>query len=114
MNSRNSIKDNITRRKHDALNRDRVRRENHESYLRNAPARKLASHFSSLARKKRIVSWSETAAIREFYRACPPGYHVDHQLPLQGKYISGLHVLANLQYLLAEENFRKGRGWRPE
>ena len=59
-------------------------------------------------RSLRIVPWSESEEIAEFYQKCPEGYQVDHILPLKGKMVSGLHVLSNLQYLTKEDNLSKG------
>lgn len=59
------------------------------------------------AKLQRRPPWSETEEITAFYKACPEGYHVDHIIPLQGRNVSGLHVLSNLQYLTKSENCRK-------
>lgn len=57
--------------------------------------------------KLRTPAWANMAAIAEFYSACPPGYHVDHIIPLRGRKVSGLHIETNLQYLPAADNLRK-------
>lgn len=57
---------------------------------------------------QRTPAWSEIDLIAKFYKNCPKGYHVDHDLPLRGELVSGLHVLSNLRYLPALENISKG------
>ena len=62
------------------------------------------------AKLQRIPVWiskDELNMIRFFYIKCPEGCDVDHIIPLQGKNVSGLHILSNLQYLTKEENGRK-------
>jgi len=51
--------------------------------------------------------YNDRKEIKEFYRNCPKGSHVDHIIPLNGKIVSGLHTITNLQYLTQVENLRK-------
>jgi hypothetical protein len=58
-------------------------------------------------KEQAVPAWADTQAITDFYKNCPEGYHVDHIIPLKGKYVCGFHVLNNLQYLPAAENLAK-------
>ena len=60
------------------------------------------------ARRACMPKWVDRAAIKAIYDGCPSGYHVDHIVPVKGKYVCGLHVPWNLQYLPPLENIRKG------
>lgn len=98
---------NQRRREQEALNRDRVRHQLRQRYARNAASRKESAIHNHHKRKLRVPSWSEKEAIVEFYKKCPDGHEVDHAIPLLGVNVSGLHVLANLQYLPTAVNRAK-------
>jgi hypothetical protein len=76
-------------------------------------------HRNALKRKyvadkgKRTPAWADLKAIVDFYKNCPKGFHVDHVYPLRGKFVSGLHVAGNLQYLPAKDNLRKNNRFVP-
>lgn len=80
--------------------RSQWKRDNWDTYKAYLAARKGRV-------KQATPKWVDLKAIEQFYKNCPKGYHVDHHIPLNGKEVSGLHVLENLRYLLASENLKK-------
>lgn len=78
-------------------------------------ARRYATKRS---RTPRWLSDADRAAIKSIYAECRRlsvetgiKHHVDHEVPLVGKAVSGLHVPWNLQILRATENVRKSAKW---
>ena len=68
------------------------------------------AHRAKLYRMRKacqVPPWADLEKIKQIYLSCPPGYHVDHIIPLKGKIVSGLHVETNLQHLPAKENMKK-------
>lgn len=89
--------------------------ENWNKWAKENPRKVSAnSRFMYLKRRKRVPVWvrnTEKSRILEFYKNCPDGFEVDHIIPLNGRNVSGLHILSNLQYLPISENRKKGNNW---
>jgi predicted nucleic acid-binding Zn ribbon protein len=60
-----------------------------------------------LKKTKRVPKWANKRLIEQKYKDCPPGFHVDHIIPLNGKDVCGFHVEYNLQHLSPEDNTKK-------
>ena len=110
-----------------AANSRRWRENNPEAHL--AGAKKWAERNPALARIsmsarvrkyqaakiQRTVVWADNEKIKDFYAQAQAAreffpecsWHVDHFYPMQGKWVSGLHVEENLQVLPGVENQRK-------
>lgn len=97
------------------LTRERRRRwkKSHPDGVKGA-ARERARLKKARAHQA-MPSWADRKKIRAVYaeaarRTREEGvqYHVDHEVPLRGKDVCGLHVEYNLQILTAEENVKKG------
>lgn len=84
-------------------------------WIKDNPGKVNANHAKYRAAKIfRTPVWADLKAIEQFYINRPPGYHGDHEIPLQGELVSGLHVLSNLQYLTGPENQSKSNSFNPD
>lgn len=59
------------------------------------------------AQRNALPQWADLHKIGEFIAGCPPGFDIDHILPLAGRNVCGLHVLENLQFLPKIDNCSK-------
>lgn len=95
-------------------NKDRIAKWRKENPARLA----YQSAKRRTAQIERTPSWADMDEIALIYkqsaslgRLLGKKTHVDHIIPLQGKFVSGLHVPANLQIAFAEDNLRKGNNY---
>jgi hypothetical protein len=83
-----------------------------ENWRQRNKGRKAATEAKRRAAKlKATPLWADYSVITQFYEECPEGHQVDHVIPLQGKLVTGLHVIQNLQYLKASENASKSNSF---
>ena len=94
------------------------RRAKYRSSEEGKARRRAYALWSNRLRRKNIrealPKWADTKRITQIYLDCPPGYHVDHIIPLRGidpitkkHVVCGLHVHDNLGYLPADDNGAK-------
>lgn len=89
--------------------------ENVAAYRAAHPGFDAAKAAKRRAQELRATpSWADLGAIKVIYaesarlsRETGVLHHVDHIVPLQGRFVCGLHVEGNLQILTATENISK-------
>ena len=116
-----------------AANPEKAIQEWRKSHERNKEKRLAAAReykkknrveMTALQRKRhcgqlqRTPKWADQKAIKIIYGVCAAlrdetgiKYEVDHVIPLQGEFVSGLHVESNLQILTKTENLKKNNKW---
>ena len=114
---KNVESERIRRSKWSAANRDKIAvyRKNYDK------AKIIAKNKRRMAAQiQRTPAWAYKDAIDFAYHAANTIFevyggtkpHVDHIIPLRGRFVSGLHVENNLQLLSAKQNSKKGNKHR--
>ena len=94
-----------------AKNLDKTRSYEKTWRKANLPARNAAAADYRARKQSATPKWvtaEHKEQIRQFYKNCPKGYHVDHEIPICSDIVCGLHVIWNLKYLPELQNEAKG------
>lgn len=90
------------------------RQEQRREEERQRALRQFSDNKRRASLLNRTPPWADLEAMRAIYaeaqrrtRETGIPHHVDHEIPLQGERVSGLHVANNLQILPGSENSRK-------
>jgi len=88
-------------------NKDKIKESNKLYRLNNPHIKNNANAIRRAIKLNATPKFANIKKIKEIYKNCPKGFHVDHIIPLKNKLVCGLHVEWNLQYLPAKENLSK-------
>lgn len=67
--------------------------------------------------KQRTPAWVDKEKVDQIYKECQEKggeWHVDHEIPLQGDIVSGLHVPENLVIVIGLDNLKKRNNYEVE
>ncbi|MDB0528271.1 hypothetical protein LBW56_16410 [Ralstonia solanacearum] len=95
----------------DATDKYRNKAAQYREVNRGVERARTAVHRITTRFGRPLPAAYDREACEAFYAACPEGMQVDHIVPLNGKFVSGLHVSWNLQYMTPEQNGRKGNAF---
>jgi hypothetical protein len=88
-------------------NKDKIKKIKKLYHLKNPHIKNASCAKRRAVKLKSTPKFANLNKIKEIYKNCPKGYHVDHIVPLNSKLVCGLHVEWNLQYLTPSANLSK-------
>lgn len=95
-------------------NKIKIDAKNKKFATENKPVIRAILARRRAAKLKQTAKWANFKVIKSIYAECDLKsketgilHHVDHIIPLQGKFVSGLHVEYNLRIIPAKDNLQK-------
>ena len=99
-------------------NSKKIKKYNREYSKANPGKANARSAKRHAAKLHATPHWADAELISGIYQACAAitantgvPHHVDHEIPLQGKLVCGLHHECNLQIITAAENCSKNNSF---
>lgn len=110
------------RQKSDRLNNvEKYSARKRDYYSRNPHKKREATSRYLASKKSAVPAWADHEQIENLFKiaheltqATGVDHHVDHIVPLQSRFVCGLHVESNLRVIPARENMSKGNRYWPD
>lgn len=101
---------NMCQRHYDVVTAPQRKERMRRHYVENKAYYKAKKQRRDYREKQSTPKWLQPHhkwIMEQYYKACVPGFEVDHIVPLNGELVSGLHVPWNLQILSSIDNRAK-------